>query len=79
MGRANYIILFICRYGGDAAVQILYSVGMVWGGLIILSCLFVGRGRCRNTDTNVFYSVGMVWGGLIILSCLFVGMGDAAI
>jgi hypothetical protein len=48
----NYIILFICRYGGDAAVQILYSVGMVWGGLIILSCLFVGRGRCHNTDTE---------------------------
>jgi Na+-transporting NADH:ubiquinone oxidoreductase subunit NqrD len=49
---------------------------MVWGGLIILSCLFVGRG---DAAIQIFYSVGMVWGGLIILSCLFVGRGDAAI
>ena len=74
MGRNNYIILFICRYGGDSPLQILYSVGMVWGGLITLSCLFVGMGDILHYR----YSILLAWPGektnhIILFICRYGG------
>jgi hypothetical protein len=75
MGRANHIILFICRCVGDAVVQIFYSLGMLaWGGLITLSCLFVGiGGRCSSTDIILcWYGMGRA-NHIILFICRCVG------